>query len=159
MPTIARIRPAFWSITAGITLVASACGRGGHYSYELKSGAKVLASCDDATANDLTPEGGGFKLVCAADGVQVYFVNRTGPGADGSLLNISVEDQAKRQLLLPAVDAGDPKHKDLDCPSAKALARKTGEKPIPARTTGKWTLAMAQPCGDLVVTIGEAKKR
>lgn len=143
-------------LLAVVSTAASACGDG-RYSFKLEHAGETLLACDDAEVGDLSPAGGGFKLSCqGAERGSLYLINATSDGGDGTLKELVVlRGGAESTTYLPAVRA---RGGEIDCPSAQKLERKTGEPPVPARTHGTWTLAMARPCGEVVLTVGPAKK-
>lgn len=153
----ARRVPWVLHVLLAASATASVACADSHYSFKLEHAGKPLTACDDAEIGDLSPAGGGFKLTCVgSERASIYLINATGAGSDGTLKEIVVNPSRSDVTYLPAYRA--TAGGELDCPSALALGRKTGEPPVPARTHGSWTLAMARPCGEVVLTIGPAKQ-
>lgn len=146
-------RGLFVLIVATVAAAAAlGCGDG-RYSFALEHEGKILLACPNATVSDLSPAGGGFRLTCVGgDKEDLYLVNGTGAGGDGTLKYIWASSRTlERQTYLPALDGAEGG--TVDCPSARSLGRKTGETPVPDRTYGTWKLAMSRPCGEVTLTI------
>lgn len=102
-------------------------------SFDIRKEGVSLASCDRAQLEELTPAGGGFKLVCAT-GQQAYFVTDTSNGAKGTNL-------AELSLSAP---------NELRCAATAGV-------PAVPRDNGTTELALAEPCGKVSVTLGDAR--
>lgn len=143
-------------VLSSLALTLVACGGDARRSVSLKSGADVLYTCDSAALADLDPAGGGFKFVCD-DGRQLYLMNDTSKRKDGTLIRMELTaksgDPTPTRTLEVAVDADPTK-----CESAARLGRKTGETPVTKGEKGRFTLSMSEPCGEVVLEVGDAKR-
>lgn len=121
----------------------------------------TLASCPQTEASALGM--GGLRLICKAPlGFDLYIMYDSSTRQDGTINRLhfaqpTTPEWLPRELLgddlKPAVDR-------LDCASAIALDRKTGEAPIPqnffgAPLPGTYTIELASPCGRLGVEVGK----
>lgn len=116
-----------------------------------------LFKCNAASISKLGPGSGGFRFNCP-DRASLYVIYDTSIAKDGSVISVDVQaPTGENRTFLPAVHSS--VRGQEDCPSAKALQRKTGEAPIPTNLWGKpnngrYDLAMAKPCGTLTITLG-----
>lgn len=134
-----------------------ACGSPSPRSVLVEFGGETLYSCGSATLSDLTPAGGGYRYTCTSDPEQssLYVVQDTSARKDGTINSLRVSlPKGESRTLHPAIAATEGK---ATCEWAAALGRTTGEAPIPKGQVGAYKLAMAEPCGELTLTIGEAK--
>lgn len=136
-------------------LLLVACGDSSH-SVSLKTASETLFTCDKATVEDLSPAGGGYKFVCqtAKPAAQLYLIQDTSKRKDGTITELTVMADGSTRSLKPAIAAteGGPA-----CDWAAGLGRKSGEAPVPKGQHGKFVLAMAEPCGEVTLEIGDAK--
>ncbi|MBT9558635.1 MAG: hypothetical protein IV100_21575 [Myxococcales bacterium] len=136
-------------LAAALSLAPGCKGRG-QVTVELSFDGKVLTTCKASGLDALNPEGGGYAYRCDG-GTSLYVIQDTSVSKDQSIVSINFPDGATTRHLKPAVFAST--RGTIDCPSAKALARTTGEPSIPPATPGTWTLQMADPCGPVTFTV------
>lgn len=127
-----------------------------------------VASCAAATASALGE--GGVRLICdeAAFAWDLYITYDSRTRKDGTISRLSFATPSREAWAadpklarqFPAELLGDlqPAVDRLECPSAIALDRKTGEAPLPqnlfgAPLPGLYTIELARPCGRLTVAI------
>lgn len=141
-------------LLAAALMLFTGCKDRGKVTVELTFEGKTLKTCKAKGLDALNPEGGGYVYQCES-GSSLHVIQDTSVAKDESIVSISYSDDGIRRDLKPAVFASS--RGTIDCPSAKALARTTGEPSIPPATPGTWTLQMAEPCGPLTFTVTRAE--
>ncbi len=101
----------------------------------------------------MTSKGGGYVYRCEG-GTSLYVIQDTSVAKDESIVANTYSESGMSGKLTPAVFAST--RGSVPCPSAKALARTTGEPSIPPATPGTWTLEMAEPCGPVTFKVTRA---
>lgn len=150
-PAIVVARSLASALAAAFALPLAGCSSP-KFSVDLTLSGTHLYTCDRASTAELAPAGGGFRFVCESpewQKVSLHLVNDTGPGSDGTLeyLKLTGPHSAEDMVAAHAMPG-------TDCAYAKKLARRTGQPPIPRNEKGQWHIAMAQPCGELELTVG-----
>lgn len=128
-------------------------------SFRVMVNDEVMLQCKGGTVTRLHPKpNGGFRLHCGTH-ASVYVIYGTYPDRPtyGTIDRIEVIDHESGRIqdFLPAFYAS---HEGVDCPSASALNRTTGEPLLPLTMlghikAGTYTLPLAKPCGNLVLEI------
>lgn len=157
---IAMIGIAVLAVIAGAAAYFLTYGKYSRISYRIMVNNAVVAACDDAYITDLFPKPhGGFRFHCGnvASVYIVYGTEKNDPAA-GTINRVRVwhHQEGWEKTFLPAYHVNSGR---LDCPSAKALNRTTGEMALPTTLfgdirKGRYTLMLAEPCGEMVLEIG-----
>ena len=128
-----------------------------HVSIKLEMNSLLLYECKSAKIQELSPKNGGYLFTCSDSeqqtGVYVIYDTSKEDSNDGTIKEIFI---GKSETMKAAVYSS--VRGDIDCPSAKALNRKTGEPPFPETfygglKKGTYTIELAKPCGTLLFTI------